>query len=130
MIRAAGLLAMVLACALATAAPPRVALVVGENEYRTWETLPTFARQELAPLGWQLEWVQASPRPGDGIFTNHTALAQVDLVVLSVRRRPLPAAMHQALQAHLAAGRPAHRLAPVCPARQHTRPRRGGVARL
>jgi len=31
-----------------------VALFIGENEYSTWETLPEFARKDLAWRGYQV----------------------------------------------------------------------------
>ena len=65
----------------------RVALVLGENEYRTWETLPAFASEHLGFRGFQIDRVQASEKEGDGDFSNWEAIRRADLVVVSVRDR-------------------------------------------
>ena len=84
----------------------RIALVIGENEYRTWETLPEFAQSELAWRGYDVALVQAPPKEGDSGFTNIAALRDADLVVVSVRRRAPPKELVTLLKAHLAAGKP------------------------
>ena len=84
----------------------RVALVLGENEYRTWETLPAFAREHLGLRGFEIDEVRASEKEGDGNFENWEALRAADLVVMSVRRRPTPPGMMSLLRAHVAAGKP------------------------
>ncbi len=86
--------------------PKRIALVIGENEYRTWETLPAFARDELEKRGYAISLVQASPTDGDPLFQNAEAIRDADLVILSARRRAPPRAMLDLLRAHLAAGKP------------------------
>jgi type 1 glutamine amidotransferase len=83
-----------------------VALVIGENEYHTWETLPAFAREELVPRGYRVVAVESSTDVADGEFRNWDAIRTADLVVLSVRRRTAPAGMLEALRGHLAAGKP------------------------
>ncbi len=85
---------------------PRVALLLGENEYRTWETLPAFARAELLWRGFTVEGIQSSTALDDYRFTNAVALARADLVVVSTRRRALPRDLMDALRVHLAAGKP------------------------
>jgi len=47
-----------------------IAFIIGENEYRTWETLPQFARKELAWRGYELSYVTASPNVEDYDFKN------------------------------------------------------------
>ncbi len=86
--------------------PKHVALIIGENEYRTWETLPAFARQHLEFRGYRVSLVSASPTEGDGEFKNVEAIRDADLVVVSVRRRAPQPALLQALRTHLAAGKP------------------------
>ncbi len=86
--------------------PKHVVMVVGENEYHTWETLPAFAREQLEPRGYRVSLVQASPQEGDSDFHNWEAIRDADLVLLSVRRRTTPPGMMEALHAHLAAGKP------------------------
>lgn len=105
--RAPGLLLAFTLLGAPRAAPAAtIALVVGENEYHTWETLPVFVRDHLEPAGHTALWIQASPREGDSAFTNAAALARADLLVISARRRPLPEPMMRDLRAHLAAGKP------------------------
>lgn len=84
----------------------RIAFILGENEYRTWETLPEFAKRELAWRGYQISFVTASPKPDDYDFTNWETIADADLLVLSARRRATPRAMMSAIRAYLAAGKP------------------------
>jgi len=85
---------------------PRIVFVIGENEYRTWETLPAFARRVLAWRGLRADYATSSPDPNDFHWTNWQALARADLVWLSVRRRAAPPQMLRLLRAHLEAGRP------------------------
>lgn len=84
---------------------PTVCFIIGENEYRTWETLPAFATRELIPSGLNCVFVQAPPGGGN-TFTNLDAISNADLVVLSVRRRTPDTAFMTAFRAHLAAGKP------------------------
>ena len=86
--------------------PKRIVLVIGENEYHTWETLPEFARQELAWRGYEIATVQASPNDGDPNFRDIGEIRKADLIVLSARRRTPPKAMLELLRAHVAAGKP------------------------
>jgi putative heme-binding domain-containing protein len=86
--------------------PKRVTFVIGENEYRTWETLPAFARNQLAIRGYRFEMVSASPKDGDNDFRNWEAIRKSDLLILSVRRRAPQPGMIQAIRDHVAAGKP------------------------
>lgn len=85
--------------------PKRIAVVIGENEYHTDETLPEFARRELAWRGFEVSYVLSSPKDGDPNFTNAEAIRDADLVLVSVRRRTPPKAMLDLLRAHVAAGK-------------------------
>ena len=76
----------------------RIVMIIGENEYSTWETLPEFARVELVPRGYQVSPVLASPKEGDSDFKNFEAIRDADLVVVSVRRRTPPKAMMRAVE--------------------------------
>ena len=81
-------------------------MLIGEDEYHTWETLPAFADQELRPRGDRVTVIQQ-----DKMDKNHfpgliEALPQADLLVLSVRRRTLPKAELDAVRAYLEAGHP------------------------
>jgi nicotinamidase-related amidase/type 1 glutamine amidotransferase len=83
-----------------------VVFIVGENEYRTWETLPEFGRTELNRRGILTELTSASTATDDFRFTNQTAVARADLLVISTRRRAMSREMMQTIRAHLAAGKP------------------------
>lgn len=83
----------------------KIAFVIGENEYHTWETLPAFAKQELEPRGYKIEMVMASTTPGDPNFENYQAIKGADLVVLSARRRPAKKEMLALLHQHLDSGK-------------------------
>lgn len=85
---------------------PRLAFIVGENEYRTWETLPEFAAQELLWRGLPVDWVTSSTRTDDFAFKDVEKLKQADLVFVSVRRRAAPVELLALLRAHLEAGKP------------------------
>ncbi len=84
----------------------RIVMVIGENEYHTWETLPEFARQELAWRGYAVSYVQSTPKDGDPNFQDIEAIRNADLVLVSARRRTPPKAMIELLRAHVAAGKP------------------------
>lgn len=83
----------------------RVAMIIGENEYHTWETLPEFAQKELEWRGIQVDYVQASPKEGDTHFENYAAIRKADLVLVSTRRRTPPKEMMALLREHIAAGK-------------------------
>lgn len=83
---------------------PTVALVIGENEYHTWETLPEFAERELIPHDCRVEFVTSSTDTRDFAWANWRALARADGVLLSARRRAAPREMLDLLRARLAAG--------------------------
>jgi nicotinamidase-related amidase/type 1 glutamine amidotransferase len=85
---------------------PKVAFVIGENEYRTWETLPAFAREVLAWRGLRPVLVMAGTHLSDFAFRDYAALGDADLILVSVRRRAAPRAMLDLLRARLDAGKP------------------------
>jgi type 1 glutamine amidotransferase len=79
--------------------------LIGENEYRTKETLPAFARAELAPRLIRSTIIHANPDdPND--FPGIQALAHADLLVVSVRRRALNDEQLGVVQEYLASGKP------------------------
>ncbi len=87
----------------------KIALVIGENEYSTWETLPEFARKELEWRGYEVSTVLAThieTAPDANTFGNFEAIRDADAVVVSVRRRTPQKAMMDLLRAHVAAGKP------------------------
>jgi nicotinamidase-related amidase/type 1 glutamine amidotransferase len=85
---------------------PHLVFVIGENEYHTWETLPEFARNELAWRGFKCSFVTAGTGLKDNVFTNFNVIQDADLLFLSVRRRTPPKAMMALIRAHLEAGKP------------------------
>jgi hypothetical protein len=52
------LLLIVLALALPSRAA-NIVMMIGEDEYHTWETLPEFAEKELKPLGHHVTIIHA-----------------------------------------------------------------------
>jgi type 1 glutamine amidotransferase len=79
--------AFLLLAAGLSAAPTRILMLIGEDEYKTWETLPAFAASDLRPQGYAVTIVQEDPRE-----TNHfpgliAALPRTDVLLLSTRRR-------------------------------------------
>ena len=85
---------------------PHIVFMIGEDESRTAETLPEFARQELEPGGHRITIVNADSADKNNFPGLVEALRTADLLVLSVRRRTPLAGQLDALRAHLAAGRP------------------------
>jgi nicotinamidase-related amidase len=85
---------------------PRVVLLIGEDEYLTAQTLPRFAARELTWRGLEPVVVVEDPTGKDRFPGLGAALREADLVLVSTRRRPLPAGDLRALRAHLEAGRP------------------------
>jgi nicotinamidase-related amidase/type 1 glutamine amidotransferase len=85
---------------------PQIVFVIGENEYRTWETLPEFARQELEWRGFRCSFVTAGIKAGDNDFTNVEAIKTADLLFVSARRRTPPVSMMALIRGHLNAGKP------------------------
>jgi hypothetical protein len=85
---------------------PHVVMMIGEDEYKTWETLPEFARTELEPHGYRVTIVHADASDKHNFPGLVEALRTADLLVLSVRRRTPPAGQLDAVRAYLAAGKP------------------------
>ena len=87
------------------AAPLKVTFLVGEDEYKTWETLPAFAKRELDPLGVQSTFIHADPQNLNH-FPGIEKIADADVLFVSVRRRPMPKAELDAIRNYLKAGKP------------------------
>jgi type 1 glutamine amidotransferase/nicotinamidase-related amidase len=85
--------------------PPHVVFLIGEDEYRTAETLPAFAAKELEPRGIHCTFVTADPADRNH-FPAIAALREADLLVVSARRRVLPPAEIAEVHAYLESGRP------------------------
>ncbi len=84
---------------------PRVVFMIGEDEYKTAETLPAFAKKELEWRGIRCDFAHVSASdPND--FPGLDALRDADLLFLSVRRRTPARAQMELIRRHLAAGKP------------------------
>lgn len=84
---------------------PKVAIVIGEDEYQTDKTLPRFVAAELAWRGVRPVVVMEDPTDRHSFPGIQAALAGADVLVLSTRRRALPVEAMRAVRAHVAAGR-------------------------
>ena len=99
-------LAVILLPLAARAAGPRIVVMIGENEYQTWETLPVFARADLEPLGYSVTFIRADAADKNNFPGLVDALRDADLLFLSARRRTPHADQLDAVRAYLNSGRP------------------------
>jgi type 1 glutamine amidotransferase len=83
----------------------RVVVMIGEDEYRTWETLPAFVDSELIPRGYEVRIIHQDPTDKHNFPGLIEALQDADLLVVSVRRRSPPREQLEALRRHLEAGK-------------------------
>jgi len=83
---------------------PHVVIVQGEDEYLTAETLPPFARDHLGK-DYRVSFVWLDP-VSQARFPGIDVVREADLLLVSVRRRPLPADELAVLKAHVTAGKP------------------------
>lgn len=91
--------------AAAAEAPLKVAFMIGEDEYQTWETLPKFAEQYLQPLGILCAFIHAD-KENLNHFPGLEKIHDADVLLISVRRRPLPKAELDQIRNYLKAGKP------------------------
>lgn len=100
------MLVLLAAPALSAADAKHVVLMIGEEEYHTWESLPVFADRELKPHGYRVTIIQADDARDKNDFPGLVAaLRDADVLLVSVRRRFPPGEQMAAVRAHLAAGR-------------------------
>jgi putative membrane-bound dehydrogenase-like protein len=85
---------------------PRVVFLIGEDEYKTWETLPDFAERDLRWRGYNVRVIQQDPANKHRFPGLVESLRDADLLVVSVRRRALAREELEAIRGHIAAGRP------------------------
>ncbi|MCE9605645.1 MAG: ThuA domain-containing protein [Planctomycetia bacterium] len=90
---------------VATEKPLTVAFLIGEDEYKTWETVPAFIKSDLDPLGIKSIVIHADPKNLNH-FPGIEAIEQADLLFVSVRRRPLPKTELDHVRNFLKAGKP------------------------
>ncbi len=84
-------------------ARPHAVCVLADDEYETERTVPEFFRERMP--GWR--FTALTPDPGDrNRVPGLDAVADADVLVLSMRRRFLPAASMDHLERHLRAGKP------------------------
>ncbi|WP_406695563.1 HEAT repeat domain-containing protein [Singulisphaera sp. Ch08] len=84
---------------------PHLVFLIGEEGYRTGETLPEFIQRELASPGFRTTIIRPDPNDPNH-FPGLDALKKADLLVLSVRRRTLPEAELALIRGYLEAGKP------------------------
>jgi nicotinamidase-related amidase/type 1 glutamine amidotransferase len=83
---------------------PNLVLLVAEDEYKTEESLPKFAAQYLG-RDYRVSFVFGSDTSRSDV-PGIDALDQADALLVSVRRRPLPAAQLDRVRRFVAAGKP------------------------
>lgn len=82
-----------------------ITFLLGENEYDTELSLRSFAKDELEPRGLKCLFSEAPPEGGNA-FSNPGAIAQADLLVISVRRRTPPRPVLDLVRQHVQSGKP------------------------
>lgn len=83
---------------------PSLLMIIGEDEYRTAETLPEFAATHLTK---QFRTTFSFDHPNSTIrFPGLEALRHANVLLVSVRRRPLPDTGMKWLREYIASGRP------------------------
>jgi type 1 glutamine amidotransferase len=105
---------LLLACALvlglglsaANAAPAHIVMMIGEDEYHTWETLPEYAGSDLKAAGYRVTIVHADAKDKNNFPGIEAALRDADLLLVSVRRRTPVKEQLDAVRAYLATGKP------------------------
>lgn len=96
-----------LAATVAIAATtPHVVIMIGEDEYQTWETLPEFAEQELKPKGYRVTIIHADAKEKNDFPGLVAALREADLLLVSVRRRTPLKEQLAAIRTYLVSGKP------------------------
>ena len=92
--------------AVDAARPQHIVFMIGEDEYKTWETLPEFAEKDLKPAGYRVTIVHADKADKNNFPGLTDALRDADLLFISVRRRTPLKEQLAAVRAHLDAGKP------------------------
>jgi len=91
---------------LRAAAPANIVILIGEDEYKTWETLPEFAKTELEPQGMHVTVIQQDAKDINSFPGLIEALSKADLLLVSTRRRLAPKEQIDAIRGFLNAGKP------------------------
>lgn len=83
---------------------PHIVVVQGEEEYQTAKTLPKFALDHLGKdYRVSFVWLDEASKAN---FPGIDAVKQADVLLISARRRPIPAAEMDVLKAYVASGKP------------------------
>lgn len=83
---------------------PHVVIVIADDEYESERTLPEFARERLEP-DHRVTILHANPQDRNDV-PGLEALYDADLLILSMRRRFLPAPQMDFLERYIRAGKP------------------------
>lgn len=86
--------------------PAHIVIMIGEDEYKTWETVPAFAKSDLEPRGYRVIIIQADAADNNNFPGLVQALRDADLLFVSVRRRTPYKEQLDAIRAWLNAGKP------------------------
>jgi hypothetical protein len=84
----------------------KIAMLIGDDEYKTETTLPEFAAKDLEPLGLEVKIIHSDANDKNSFPGMAEAIRWADVVLVSVRRRLPPKADLDALREHIAAGKP------------------------
>jgi nicotinamidase-related amidase/type 1 glutamine amidotransferase len=85
----------------------RVVMAISEDEYQTERTLPEFVRDMMQDrLGVDTKILIGDDKPPHDVPGVAAALDNADLLLVSMRRRSMPAAELQAIRKFIAAGKP------------------------
>ena len=66
--------------AISAATPAHVVVMIGEDEYHTWETLPEFVQKDLKPLGHKVTVIQADEKDKNNFPGLEAALRDANLL--------------------------------------------------
>ena len=91
-----------------------IAMLIGDDEYKTEVTLPAFAKSDLEPLGFDVTIVHADSQDKNSFPGMAEAIRKADVVLVSARRRLPPKADLDALREHIAAGKPVVGIRTAC----------------
>jgi type 1 glutamine amidotransferase len=88
-------------------------MVIGEDEYKTRDTLPAFAAEHLNSF-FRVTYLFSDDAKDRNSFPDLEKLDDADVVLISVRRRALPPEQMASLRKHVAAGKPVVGIRTAC----------------
>jgi nicotinamidase-related amidase len=92
----------------------KVAILIGDDEYKTEISLPQFVKSDLEPLGFKVTIVHSDPQDKNRFPGMADAIRAADVVLVSARRRLPPKADLDALREHVASGKPVVGIRTAC----------------